>query len=403
LLLGASGARASAPADWRDEVAALLAARARAVVRGDRSAFTQTMRGASPAFVAGRLRWFDGVRALPLSTYTLTLDDDEYLDLALALRHRPAGDEVHVVVATERIGIQGFDPRPESEGVVYTVVRRGSRWSIVSDGALARLGIQSARYPWDFAPLERLERSRVMVMYHTDRDVASRILSQTLTAIEHTRRAWPPGFDDPVVVVIPGSSREVSRIFETTVDLGPFVAFASASVERPRGGYRLGGSRVYIQPDTFFDYSTAYQLDTLGHEMLHAASRSDAGAFTPSWLDEGVAQSYGERNPAALDVLPGLVRSGAFDGRLPESYEFFLGSRDDIHNSYQESMTFLTYLRDRFGADAGARFYRAVGRESPVSFGTARYHLDRASRATFGVGFDALERAWARAMRARYA
>jgi hypothetical protein len=43
--------------------------------------------------------------------------------------------------------------------------------------------------------------------------------------------------------------------------------------------------------------------------------------------------------------------------------------------------------------------YRALGNESPVSFGTARYHLDHACRAAFGVGFDALEQAWAQKIR----
>ena len=68
----------------------------------------------------------------------------------------------------------------------------------------------------------------------------------------------------------------------------------------------------------------------------------------------------------------------------------------------QEASSFVLYLISRFGANAGATLYRALGNESPVSFGTARYHLDHACRAAFGVGFDALEQAWAQKIRKEF-
>jgi hypothetical protein len=43
------------------------------------------------------------------------------------------------------------------------------------------------------------------------------------------------------------------------------------------------------------------------------------------------------------------------------------------------------------------RFYERLG-EARVPPGTTRYQVDRALRATFGLGYDALERAWADSM-----
>ena len=59
-------------------------------------------------------------------------------------------------------------------------------------------------------------------------------------------------------------------------------------------------------------------------------------------------------------------------------------------------------MMSRFGKNAGANLYKALGNESPVSFGTARYHLDHACSAAFGFGFDALERAWAQKIRKEF-
>ena len=222
-----------------------------------------------------------------------------------------------------------------------------------------------------------------------------RILTATLAAISYDTGRWPLPWPKQIVVVIPRSTKDLSRILQTTFDLGPFVAFSSGSLSRPNGEYRLTGSRVYVQPGTFFSTPVSFQQDTLSHEMLHVSTRGYAGGFTPSWMDEGDAQDYGQRGLPAMIDLHQRVANHTFTGHLPMNFDFSLGSPDDIHLAYEEASSFVTYLMSRFGRDAGAKLYRALGNESPVSFGDARYHLDHAVRAAFGVGFDDLERAWA--------
>jgi hypothetical protein len=397
-----AGARAQKAGDWRAPVRLLIQARARAVTSGDRTAFDRTMSLASTAFRAAKDTWFARVRALPLGSYSLSFDPDAYDDMASALAVKPVADEVHVATVLERIALRDYDGTPSSDDLYLTVIRRGTTWSIVDDQGLDGLGFLSARNAWDFGPVSQLSRGGVLVLYQDDRATADRILTSTLAAIAYVERRWPLSWRARIVVVIPRSTKELSRILQTTFDLGPFVAFSSSSLSRSGGEYRLTGHRVYVQPGTFFGTPLAYQEDTLSHELLHVATRVFAGAFTPSWMDEGDAQDYGQRSLPALGDLRARVANRTFTGHLPEDFDFALGSDADIHYSYEEASHFVEYLISRFGARAGATLYRDLGRESPVSFGTARYHLDHAARAAFGVGIDDLERGWAQSVRREF-
>ncbi|HEV2685585.1 MAG TPA: hypothetical protein VGW79_03010 [Actinomycetota bacterium] len=396
------GARAQGPADWHTAVQGLLQQRARAVMTGAKGTFDATMALAPGAFRASKDTWFSRVRALPLGSYTLSFDPNGYQDLADALLQRPAADEVHVATVLEQIALKPYDATPSSEDLFLTVVRRGATWSIVSDTDLDSIGLLSFRNVWDFAPVGQIARDGVLVLYQGDRATAQRILTATIAAIAYDNGRWPLTWPGRIVMIIPQSTRELSRILQTTFDLGPFVAFTASSESRPSGQYRLSGNRVYVQPGTFFNTPVAYQQDTLSHELLHVATRGYAGGFTPSWMDEGDAQAYGQRQQPALVDVRARVQDHTFTGVLPEDFEFSLGSDDDIHDSYQEASSFVLYLISRFGKSAGANLYRALGNESPVSFGTAGYHLDHACRAAFGVGFADLERAWAQKIRKEF-
>ncbi len=128
------------------------------------------------------------------------------------------------------------------------------------------------------------------------------------------------------------------------------------------------------------------------HELLHIATRELAGPHVPTFVDEGVAEWVA--GDASTGVLDARLADGEFDRRLPFDHEFITGSGLDIANAYQESFSAVRYAADRFGGDAVARFYRELGavRLAP---GTWRYHVGRAMRSTFGVGYREFEREWA--------
>ncbi|HEX9774989.1 MAG TPA: hypothetical protein VGB83_05345 [Actinomycetota bacterium] len=397
----AARAREATPA-WRREVLRLLEARASAVLDRDREAFAETMAGARPGFRRARLAWFDGMGELPIDRYALAYTEDTYQDLAPLLERAPAGNEVHVVAVEEFIGFEGFDAEPFNDALYLTVVRRGGVWHVHDDAGLEDAGLLSARSPWDFAPVAAHRRGPVLVLHHGEPSTAARIARDTEAAIAHDARTWPFGWDRSIVVVIPSSVGELQRTFKTTQDLSPFVAFAASSVLLRDGSIELTASRVFLQPATFFGYQDSFRRDTLGHEMLHVASRNRMGPSTPAWLIEGVAQIYGEQGAQATATLAAFVRAGQAPGRLPRDEEFGRPPNERIHFSYQAAADFAAFVDERFGDGSSARLLRALGRYRLTSPGTPGYHLDRASRRVLDRPFESVERAWVRVVEKRF-
>lgn len=378
---------AASPAQaWERAAEALLARRAAAVQAGDERAFARTMAGAPKSFARARAAWFRSIRGLPLRTYRLERDPNGFGDLAPALRRRKGFDEIHGLEVIERVGLRGYDRDPTAERLYLTVARRSTRWSVIADDDLDDLGLRSSRDLPDFGGVRRMERDGVMVVFHPGSESrARRILSATVAAARRVSGAWPYDWPGRVVVNVPRNERELARILQADFDLGPFVAFASSSVDRT-GGWRLTGHRVYVQPATYFRQPESLRDDILGHEVLHIATRGSASSFTPTWLDEGVAQVYGEESPVATGNLRALVRR---QGGLPDDAVFVVGSGSEIQAAYGAAYRFVAGLKS-----GGPRLYRALGRRNPVSAGTWRYHLDRAAREALGTSFRRLERDW---------
>jgi hypothetical protein len=388
---------------WRSATQRLLEEQARAIRVGDEAAFRRTIAGADPQFVRRSLATFRRFRAMPVAGLDLRVDPNGFDDLALALQRRLVANEVHVVQVTERLSLRRFDRDPEVETAFLTVVRRGSRWTVFDDDDVEDLGLQSSRGLWDFGAIRTTQRGNTLAVYHpVDRNVVARMVADVQRGIARTKRVWPYPWDGRVIVAVPDSASELERIFQSTFDLSPFVAFTSSTVERVPSGWHLSGHRIYVQPDNFFRYGAMQRMTYLDHELLHYATRAYAGPFIPAWFEEGVAQLYGE-SPRPLPTLAGRAANGTFDGRLPEDWEFTVGPKADIQNSYEEALSFTAHLADRFGRNAPARLYRALGATPPESPGTARYHLDRATRSVLGATFASLELDWAAAVRGRSA
>lgn len=404
VVAAASGVAPAAPAaaaSWEQEVAALVATRARAVREGDEAAFLGTVAGAPEPFVRRQRAWFRRLRALPVAGYALELERDGFGDLAPALRDPPPG-EVHVVGVRERLRFRGYDEAPAAATHWFTVARAADGWRIVADDDLEDLGLRSSRELWDFGPVEATGDGTVLVLHHPDRGADARaVLSETRRAAARVTEAWPLPWSGKVVVVLPADVEALERILQTTFDLGPFIAFAVSSIDRSEG-WRLTGPRVYAQPRQFFAAGSGRRREVLGHEVLHIATRDLSSPWTPNWLEEGVAQVYGEEAPGARAALAGRVRRGTFDGRLPGDWIFVVGDREDIAVAYQSSEDVVAWMRRAFGDGAPPRLYEALGTARRIAPGTWRYHLDRAVRETLGIPYRDLERRWAARANAAY-
>ncbi len=389
----------SVTANWQDEVRAMLATRARAVLEGDEQAFLRTMIGAPGSFRSDRLTWFRRIRALPLGAYSLDFSQAEFSELTReADRRDHAGVEVHVVQVKERIGFKGYDVAPSAEDVYLTVVKGKDGWAVVADDDVEGIALQSNRNLWDFGPVDHIEDDGIMVIFHpAERSAASSMLALSKQARATVKRQWPNRWrEDRIILNIPSTVNELARILQTTFDLSTFVAFAASSIDRGKG-WDLVGPRVYLHWPNFRGYGESFQRSILQHEFLHLAARELSGPYVTSIMDEGVAQYYGEAAYSPpTPQLRAMVRGGRFDDHLVEDFVFTAGTPNEIYASYEQANHFIAYIGTRFGRNAGARLYRDFGAESPVAPGTWRYHLDRACRSALGLPFATLERDWAR-------
>lgn len=393
---------AAAPAAAVDSaIQTLLNERARALREGDLTAFDRTMAGGDPAFVERERAGFRRMRSLPLGDYRLEATEDEFGDLARPGDQIPAYDETRIIQAAEHIGFRGYDDHPEREDVFLTLVRKGSTWTVYDDAAVEDLGLLSIRHLWDFGDIDVRQSGGIMVVHHpSERDAVAPVLAMAARARITARRGWPLGWDDPIVIMIPSTLGEIERILQTTFDLSQFVAFAASSVDRSEG-YRLTGHRIYLHWPNFRKYGAGFQEQVLAHEFTHLATREIAGPNTTAIFDEGVAQVYGEGG-GETTLIARRVRSKTLPGTLVPDWFFTAGPRDDIFLAYEEAASFIAYLNGRFGRDAGARAYKALGTIDPVTHGTWRYHLDRVTVSLFNESFPALERAWLDSVRKRF-
>lgn len=378
----------------RAAIQAVLDTAAAAFLAGDDEAVRDVLLDPSSPF--GR-RWQDRAQnlvAVPLAAYRLTLDPslpDLATDRVRARHDRP----VQVVYVVEEHALTGFDDTgPAAEDLFLTVVETPDGWRIAGDRDAEPLGLVSVDHLWDHGPVTATVDGPLLALHHPGTVEVAAVLADARVALEQTRDRWPLSWPGRVPIVVPRDQDELGELLHVTFDLSNFIAFATATPVTVPGGYRLSGSRVVLNPERFFDRTTATRRSILVHELLHVATRPVAGPMVPSWLEEGVAQALGEqRSTTGTRLLEALLADGR---ELPADGEFTVGGRDRIFLSYQLSWSFVEHLRRRFGRDAVARFYAEVGRGGVTGAGTEAWNVDRAAREVLDEPLEVLVERWRR-------
>lgn len=402
MLLLAVAPRTNGATDPYAGIRTLLEERTGAVLSGDRAGFLATVDDADRSFVRRQRSLFDGFQELRLSSYRLDLDLERWPELTTAREvesYGPAADP-RVLHVEERYAIAGYDDAPALDELYLTFVRRADGWRIAGDDDLEDVGLQSGRKLWELGPIGTVQSAHVLYVSAPGlREEGSAITDAVETALGRVDAGWPLRWDERVVVLAPRDDDALRRLIQATFDLDAFVAFVASSVDR-RQGWRLVGDRVLLHRSTFSRYGASTREAILTHELAHLATREIAGPHIPAFVDEGVADWVAGDDAEAL--LAARIAAGDFDGRLPLDHEFVTGDDDEISAAYQSSTSAIRFASERFGAGAVPRFYELLGavRREP---GTWRYHVDRAMREVFGVGYRGFERRWARSVRERYA
>lgn len=368
------------------------------VARGFRDADPEAIRpwlyDERSSFARRWLRRADNMAEVPLADYRLSLDDS-LPDLATERLRARYPDPIVMAYVVEEHSLEGFDAAgPASEDLFLTAVRTEDGWRFASDSDAEPLGLISVDHLWDQGPVLATVSGPVMALHHPDTPSIGAVLSEARRALDDAREAWPLAWPDRVPILVPADEEELAELLHVTFDLSSFVAFATATPTGELGGYELTGTRVVLNTPTFLSRESSTRRRILVHELVHAATRPVSGRFVPSWLDEGVAQVFGERRSTTGTVLLDAIVAAGFDGGLPTDGQFTVGGRDRIFLSYQLAWSFLDYLVRRFGEEQVATFYAAAGQGAGASPGTEAWHVDAAAREVFGASLAELQRAW---------
>jgi hypothetical protein len=385
---GAQGVVPELGTERERAVQAVLDAREAALRSGDKEAFLGTLDPSAPKpFVEAQGRLYEGLRTVPFSKYELIVRTDEIEDLSAGLARRyPEAEEVFLPPVEGRYRIEGADTTDALDGLFYTFVLRDGRWRIVSDSDLADLGLPSARNPWDFGPVQVHRSDHFTVLFdRRDRRRALDIAAVAEEAYGRLAGTYDRPLPDQFVFVLPHTVAQLRDMIQATFDLSNFVAFAAATVDRDRG-WDSTAPRIYAQEENLAGSPKDFQLQTLHHELIHAAAFPLAGPFVPAWVHEGTADwlASGRGEPTAVD---------GSDKILPEDYEFTTGGQSAIISAYDESTSAAAFLAD--AVDDGSPLDLLVTVGAPrVAPGTSDYHVDAALRKVYGQGTAEFQAAW---------
>lgn len=361
---------------------ALLDERERALATGDREAWMRTIDPEAPdGFREAQGRQFDGLRSLPLQRFALTARLIDSGDL------NP--DPARFVPETRmsyRLGT--YDDRDAVDHLWLTFVVRDGALRIASDTDVEDVGLDTARGLWDTGAVEQVTTEHFLVLHHPPQGARAReIAAIAEEALAVLRSRYDRPWSERLPIILPADTDELEVLLQSTIDLDKFVAFVSYGALRD-GGYFTTAPRMYIQDDNLAGYQRPFQLETLVHELVHAATAPLTGPAIPAWVQEGVAdwiatgRSTTERKPPAGD------------GSLPRDHEFSTGSQSAIVRAYRESRSATATLADRRELGAPTAFFAELGADV-ASAGSVDRRVDLALRRSSGLGLDELEEAWA--------
>jgi hypothetical protein len=368
----------------------VLDTRAGAVRSGNRDAWMATVDPqASGAFREAQSRSFDGLRSLPLVSFTLTARTDDSGDFGPALAARYGAAPVFVPETRQRLRFTDFDTTDEVDSLWLTFVQRGDRWYVAADRDMEPFGLDTARGLWDFGTVQAQPTAHFLVLSHPEQAVRARALAGIAEeAIATLGQRWHQPWDGRIPLVLPASVEELQDLLQSTIDLTKFVAFVSYGSVR-EGGWTPTAGRIYIQDRNLSRYGHAFQVETLVHELDHAAVAPLAGPFIPAWVHEGVAdwvatgQRLNETRPAKANDT------------MPRDYEFVIGSQEDIVKAYGSARSAIGVLARAKGPDMPGAFIKAIG-DVKVAPGSMDYQTDAALRRAAGMGVADLEALWRR-------
>jgi hypothetical protein len=348
-----------------DAIRALLRRRSAAVVHHNRAAFVSTVDPANHRFRRRQARMLTNLRRVHFASWSYETSGSVALVPARARRryHAPTWAFADV---TLHYRIAGFDQHPTALPQYPTFVERNGRWYLGSLTDFTSQNQVSSTDLWDYAPVHVVHRRSVLVLGPKSQlPTMAGIATSMQAAIPRVDAVWGRGWAQRVVVLVPATQREMSRITADNGNLDQIAALTSSEFGNIHGRDAPVGDRVTINPSNWPTLGTLGASIVLTHELTHVATRAATSLRTPKWLSEGFADYVGFRTSGVPVSLAGAelaaaVHSGQLSHHLPGDAAFRGGSRR-LPQAYESGWMACRYIAGRYGEHKLVRFYRAVG------------------------------------------
>ena len=382
------------------EVRALLDARGAAVLARDEAAFLAAVDPAAPELRERQSALLAALAEVPLSTWRYVLDptrarpSDALLDREYGRGRWWAPD-----VALEH-ALATYDDRPTSKAQYLTFVERDGRWWLAADDDFAAVGLETERQLWDQGPVAAVREDDVLVLGRpSDERLLRNVAALAAQAVPRVTAVWGQTWRRGLVVLVPGSSEELSELLDSDGALDQIAAVATAELSGGAGEFDPRGDRVVVNPGPFARLGQLGRQVVLTHEVTHVATRRATGPSVPSWLAEGFADYVGYHGvdlPLAVSAreLRADVQAGQLPDRLPPDSAFD-GGNPALAQAYEQAWLAVRHLVEVHGEQAVLRFYRAVGALRDVDKPAA---VEQALAAELGTTTVQLTEGWRAAL-----
>ncbi|MCH8612663.1 hypothetical protein [Arsenicicoccus dermatophilus] len=346
-----TGASTGPGAAARIELQELLDRRAAAVRSGDEAGWLAPLDRSRPELIARQRSWWQGLRLLPMSTFTLRPAGGQ--PSAGALPGRTSVGPVEVTVVGEW-GLTGHDARPAHLLRTLVVRRTDDGWQVLDDRPAT-----DVRSPLDLDGLAARTTPAGAVLGNasaTRMDEVAALLPEAQRIVDGV---WGPSTTRPVVV-LPATEGEFAALAGRAGT--PVRGVAAVTYGELERGQVSRGDKVIINPVAWERLGEQGRRIVLTHELVHRAIRTTTTHPVPQWLSEGYAVWVGyhglhvDRRAATPELLA-RVRSQGPPTDLPEDAAF---DRADPGTAYDESWLAVERLVQDRGEAAVTGFYRAL-------------------------------------------
>jgi len=226
----------------------LLTKRGAALLNRDRAGFLAGVDPGSPTFRLRQGQLFDNLREVPFAEWSYTVDPHRELAQSPSRSARFQAP-LWVPRVNVRYRIEGFDASPTVQRQVLTFVQRSGQWYIGADDDFEDAGAPTARGLWDYGPVV-VARTRTTIVLGHPRSLAKlRTLALVCDqSIARISKVWGTDWPGKVVVLVPDTQAELSRIIQEGNDLSQIAAVATTELA---GGAGPAGERIIVNPPNF--------------------------------------------------------------------------------------------------------------------------------------------------------